>query len=157
MTHHHRLTLAGILGLALVSPSLGQAPTRTPAKPAPKLQAVAETRLLMEALTHANFNGLEKILRSEKIDSESWTFARGQALLIAESANLLMLRPPKNAGQDAWMKASVELRDRATVTARAVAGRDVERSRIELVNLAGACNACHKTFRVEQRFRPFEN
>ena len=61
----------------------------------PKLEAVAETRLLMEGLAQANFRGLERLLAEKPGEVKTWTFARGQALLIAETGNLLMLRPPK--------------------------------------------------------------
>ena len=38
---------------------------------------------------------IERLLSQKPADVQSWTFARGQALLIAETGNLLMLRPPK--------------------------------------------------------------
>src|SRR5688500_10674232 len=117
-----RLIFAG-LALSLLSlPAFGQPPyegpkprtpttppkTVTPSKPAsgtpPRLVPVAETKLLMEGMTHTNFQGIEKILKGTSIDPESWGFARGQAILIAESGNLLMLRPPRNSGQDLWLK-----------------------------------------------------
>lgn len=136
-----------------------QQPSRGSSRPpanAPRLVPVAETRLLMEGMTNANYLGLEKILKSNEIDKDHWTFARGQALLIAESGNLLMMRPPRNSGQDAWMKAAAELRESATQLARAVTSQDVERSRLALVTMSNTCNNCHQTFRVPQRISPFE-
>src|SRR5262245_56640075 len=82
------------------NPPAGNPPTGT--KFTPKLEPIAETKLLMEGLAHANFRGLERILAQQEIDARRWTFARGQALLIAETANLLMVRPPKKDGQQAW-------------------------------------------------------
>ncbi len=144
------LTLAaGLLATPRVNPQ------RPPAKPAPKLEAVAETRLLMEGLNQANFRGLERLLKQKPADADAWTFARGQALLIAETGNLLMLRPPKSKGQDTWMEGSAELRDAATVLARAAGNRDYERSRAALGELANSCNRCHQTFRVPVRITPF--
>src|SRR5437016_6311219 len=71
------------------------------AKITPKLEPVAETKLIMEGLLHANFRGLERLLNQKAPDAQAWKFARGQALLVAEGGNLLMLRPPKNQGQQA--------------------------------------------------------
>src|SRR4051794_33113135 len=65
--------------------------TKEPSKVSPKLEPVAETRLLMEGLAHANFRGIERILKEKPAEAQAWTFVRGQALLIAETANLLML------------------------------------------------------------------
>lgn len=121
----------------------------------PRLEAVAETRLLMEGLAQANFRGLERLLKQPPKDAEAWVFARGQALLIAETGNLLMLRPPHNQGRSAWYERATDLRSAATRLALAAAGRDYQRCRSGLGDLANACNRCHQTFRVKHTVRPF--
>ena len=78
---------------------------RGESRPLPRPEAVAETRLLMEALMEPNFRGLEKVLGTRPANTESWTFARGQALLIAETGNLLMLRQPRVEGKEVWLQA----------------------------------------------------
>jgi len=121
----------------------------------PKLEPVAETRLLMEGLLHSNFRGLENHLKQQPADNDTWAFVRGQALLIAESGNLLMLRPPKNAGQDLWMDRAADLRELAVRAAQQAAARDLERSQLALIDLAGACTRCHQSFRVPVQIRAF--
>jgi hypothetical protein len=136
---------------------------KVPARPGPKtadrttprLIAVAETKLLMEGLTLPNFRGLEKLLQNKPKDVESWTFARGQALLIAETGNLLMLRPPHNPGEKVWLSRASALRASATALARVLAQRDFDKSRKALGVVATRCNACHQTFRVKVRITPF--
>jgi hypothetical protein len=142
--------LAGIVGLTVTSHAAPPASS----KPLPSPQAVAETRLLMEALNQANFRGLEKLLGEKPANAEAWTFARGQALLIAETGNLLLLRPPRQ-GQIIWMDRSADLRTAATRLARAAGERDYDRSRAELKEVANCCNRCHQTFRVPVRLAPF--
>src|ERR1700704_4113013 len=111
MPRHMRNLAAGLVFLsAAVMPGLGQ---NTGGKVVPKLEPVAETRLLMEAIAHANFRGLERNLTKKPMDDSAWVFARGQSLLIAETANLLMLRPPKNQGEAVWMERSMDLRSQA--------------------------------------------
>jgi hypothetical protein len=123
----------------------------------PRLEAVAETRLLMEGLALPNFRGLGKLLRQRPDSLEAWTFARGQALLIAETGNLLMLRPPRApAAQAAWFARAMDLRDVARELARSAAAQDYERSRANFVRLANACNHCHQTFRKPIEIVPFE-
>ena len=100
-----RLLLGSMALLMLAVPAQPQVRTRT----VPRLDPVAETRLLMQGINLPNFRGLERLLNQKAPDAQVWTFARGQALLIAEGGNLLMLRPPKNQGQQAWFERAMEL------------------------------------------------
>ncbi|HZT83619.1 MAG TPA: cytochrome c [Gemmataceae bacterium] len=153
-----RVLCGALLALAafLIAVPRAEPQTKAPARPAaPRLEAVAETRLLMEGLNQANFRGLERLLKQKPADVEAWTFARGQALLIAETGNLLMLRPPKNKGQDAWMDRAADMRARATALARAAGNQDYPRTRAALADLANSCNRCHQTFRVPVKITPF--
>src|SRR5438105_3719 len=111
MRPHARSAACLLLFAAAVIPVLGQ--SGGGGKVVPKLDPVAETRLLMEGLAHANFRGLERNLSKTPIDDQSWTYARGQALLIAETANLLMLRPPKSQGEAVWFERAMDLRSQA--------------------------------------------
>jgi hypothetical protein len=135
--------------------ALTQTVPRAAPKFVPKLEPVAETRLLMEGLAHANFRGLERLLRQKPAEAEAWVFARGQALLIAETANLLMLRPPRNKGEQQWLERATDLRVSATQLARDVGSRAYERSREGLSAVAHSCNRCHDSFRVPVRITPF--
>jgi hypothetical protein len=137
---------------ALPQSTLRPAP---PPRPAPRLEPVAETRLLMEGLNQPNFKGLERILKDKPTDDEAWVFARGQALLIGETGNLLLLRPPKNAGEDVWMQHASAMRDSASKLARNIAKHDHEASKTGLTELANTCNSCHKAFRSTVRITPF--
>lgn len=125
-------------------PMQGQQPA------APRLEPVAETKLLMEGLARANFRGLERLLTKEPPDVETWTFARGQALLLAETGNLLLIRPPRTPGpaQTAWMTRAEELRTAATRLARLAGQKNFEGSRAALAETANVCNRCHQAFRI---------
>jgi hypothetical protein len=144
-------SIAVIVLSTAVIPGLGQ----NTGKVVPKLEPVAETRLLMEAIAHANFRGLERNLTKKPMDDQAWVFARGQALLIAETANLLMLRPPKNPGETAWMERSMDMRSQAMQLAQHLAKKDVERSKTAMQRLANCCNRCHQTFKTPIEIVPF--
>ena len=120
----------------------------------PKFEALAETRLLMEGLAQPNYRALEEHLRRKPADVDTWAFARGQALLVAETGNLLLLRPPRNQGRDTWMKQAMDMRQAAGALARQLGGRDYEGSKAALANLTTACNRCHQTFRVPVKVAP---
>lgn len=150
------LLLAFVCSLVLVGHAGTQPPPRPAPRPAPRLEPVAETKLLMEGLNQPNFRSLEKLLTKRPADEDAWMFARGQSLLIAETANLLMIRPPRNNGQDVWMERSMAMRDAASGLSRTLAKKDFDASRKGLVDLAGMCNRCHKAFRTPVKITPFE-
>ena len=150
--------LFALLVLGILLPLTATSQTNVPLSPRatpPKLVPVAETSLLMEGLAQANFRGLEKLLTEKPKNAESWKYARGQSLLIGETGNLLMLRPPKNQGQEDWMTWSAELREAASKLAKQIAAEDLTGSRLALIDVATACNRCHETFRVQTRLTPF--
>jgi hypothetical protein len=147
-----------LAGMLLVTSGEAQV-TRTPARPAPKafepkFEVLAETRLLMEGLAHANYRSLQRLLAKEPADRDTWVFLRGQALIVAETGNLLLLRPPRNSGRDTWMKLAMDMRSKAGNLARQAAGRDYVRAQVGLDSLATSCNNCHKTFRVPVKVGP---
>lgn len=149
------LRAALLLGLiALVAGTPGSAQVRSTPQFVPKFEAVAETKLLMEGLTNANYRSVNRLLKAKPTDVETWTFARGQAILIAESGNLLLLRPPRNSGRDTWMRLGMDMRERATVLARAAAERDYAQSKAAIQDLTASCNRCHQTFRVPVKVAP---
>jgi cytochrome c553 len=154
MKTYSRSASIGLLLLgAAVAPGLGQ---NTGTKVVPKLEPVAETRLLMEGLAQPNFRGLERSLNKKPLDDASWVFARGQALLIAETANLLMLRPPKNQGEAVWFERSMQMRGQALQLAQHLAKKDLEKSKAGMQSLATSCNRCHQSFRVPIDIVPFQ-
>jgi hypothetical protein len=156
MTWSRLLLLAPIaIMLVSTSPASPQLLPRNRPSTGPKPEPVAETKLLMEGLLQANLRGLEKNLRQPPADQETWTFVRGEALLIAETGNLLMLRPPKFEGQEAWLAAAAEIREKATGLAKSAAARDIDHCRKVLTEMAGTCNRCHQTFRVNVQITPF--
>ena len=93
-------------------------------------------------------------IKTKPPDNDTWVFIRGQALLTAETGNLLLLRPPRNSGRDAWMKLAMDMRSKAGVVAREASGRDHARARTALENLTTSCNRCHQTFRVPVKVGP---
>ncbi len=121
----------------------------------PKIFPIAETKIIMEGMTANNYQSMEKILQKKPEDAEAWSFARGQALLIAESGNLLLLRPPKSDGVVDWNRTSLELRENAAVLAKSLADHDYMKSREQFIALAQTCNKCHHKFRIETRVTPF--
>lgn len=124
----------------------------------PKLEPVAETKLIMEGLVHPNFKGLEKHLRQKPNDDQAWVFARGQAILLAETGNLMMLRPPKSAqAQQVWFDMATEFRTQSRALAALIATKDYDRSKSGLTALSTHCNRCHQTFKIPVEISPWDD
>ena len=148
MTHAAIARLVYCVVIAIVLVTAPPVTSQTPAKASVRFEPVAETRLLMEGFAHSNFRGLERILKEPPTDAKDWTFARGQALLIAETGNLLLMRLPKTSGQPIWTDRATELRTTAQNLAKIIASKDFEKSRAGLIGLSNTCNRCHQAFRV---------
>jgi hypothetical protein len=147
--------LRGAVTLALAPVLLSVAGAAKPApRVVPKFEVIAETRLLMDGLNQPNYQSLEKLLKQKPGDADTWTFMRGQALLIAETGNLLLLRPPRSGGADAWNQDAMDLRTAAAGLARKAGDRDYEGSVAGLRKVAAVCNRCHGTFRVAAHVGP---
>jgi hypothetical protein len=153
-------TLGGLAALALSAPHSPSQTRERPAAPAPtapppRLVPVAETRLLMEGLTNPNFDALTRGLKRKPADAEAWKIVRGQAILVAESGNLLLIRPPRTRqAQEAWAPRAVELREAGVKLAQAAGAKDHAAARAALAGVANACNRCHEAFRVQVRVSP---
>ncbi|MGL6095979.1 MAG: hypothetical protein ACRC7O_09320 [Fimbriiglobus sp.] len=149
-----RLIFAAV-PLLLIAPAAPSQPRAEPA--APKIEPVAETKLLMAGFAKPNFDGLGRTLRDKPTTANGWAFARGQALLVAESANLLLMRPPSDrVAHEAWFARTIEMRTAALGVAKAAAAKDHLAARGGVAGLANACNRCHEAFQVRHRVVPFD-
>jgi hypothetical protein len=156
MTRTRYLFAAAAFAVGAVFLSSAHSQPQPAKKAPPKLEPVAETKLLMEGIADPNTKALGKLFAARPKDAEAWAFARGQALLLAETGNLLLMRPPKTkGGEESWQAHAAELRESATALARSAAAKDYVQCRTALAGVANACNRCHQTFRVGLRVDPF--
>jgi hypothetical protein len=155
MNQISRGLILGAVGLMLLSGPFSWSQGPANPKQPPRLEPIAETKLIMEGFTKPNYDGLTKTLAKKPTEQEAWVFARGQALLVAESANLLMIRPPRTKGQqDTWMQRSMEMRSAAKELGTVIAAKDYPTTQAALAKLANQCNRCHADFNIKMRVEP---
>ena len=133
-----RTILAGVLSIALVTPIASQAP--------PLSRPVGTMSDLMVKIIYPSSDALFYIeTRLPKSDSE-WTVLQGQALMVAESATLLML-PSRMRDRDQWMQDAKLMLDAAEIAYQAALKKDV--AGIVAVNdqLVASCTTCHRHYR----------
>jgi hypothetical protein len=90
--------------------------------------------------------------RTPKTDTE-WTALEGQALMVAESANLLMM-PGRARDQKQWMADAKLMLDAAAEGYAAAKKHDVQG--IVMINerLLESCTSCHKNYRPNYGRKP---
>ena len=86
---------AGALGAGCLFLPVAQSQPAGSGRPTPRLEPVAETKLLMEGIAEANLRGLAKILREKPQEAEAAT---------GESTPSLTKDGPAKAGQTAQPK-----------------------------------------------------
>jgi len=90
--------------------------------------------------------------RTPKTESE-WTVLEGQALMVAETANLLML-PGRARDQKQWMADSKLLLDAGAAALKAAKAKDVPGITAISDQLLESCTSCHKHYRPGYGQRP---
>ena len=90
--------------------------------------------------------------RTPKTDTE-WGALEGQALMLAESANLLMM-PGRARDQKEWMTYSRLMLDAAADALAAAKKRDVDGIVLTGERLLESCTACHKGYRKDYGRKP---
>ena len=144
-------TIALIL-VACATVAEAQAPPKTtpPASPVapakPPIRNVGTMSDLMVKILYPTSDALFYIeTRTPKTDSE-WTALEGQALMLAESANLLML-PGRARDQKQWMDDSKLLLDVGAAALKAAKAKDVPGIVALSDQLYASCTTCHTHYR----------
>jgi len=138
------LTLVFLLGATV----LAQAPAapKQPAPGRPPTRNIGTMSDLMVKIIYPASDALFYIeSRAPKTDAE-WTVLEGQALMVAESANLLML-PGRARDQKQWMADAKLMLDAGAAAVKAAKGKNVEAIVALGDQLMESCTSCHKNYR----------
>ena len=121
--------------------------------PKPPTRNVGTMSELMVRIIYPTSDALFYIeSRTPKTDSE-WGALEGQALMLAESANLLMM-PGRARDQKEWMTYSRLMLDAAAGALTAAKKRDVDGIVFVGEKLLESCTACHKAYRKDYGKKP---
>jgi hypothetical protein len=129
-----------------VSIALAAALTQAASTDRPPTRNVGSMSDLMVKIIYPASDALFYIeSRTPKTDAE-WTALEGQALMLAESANLLML-PGRARDQKQWMADSKLMLDAGAAAVKAAKAKNVEAIVALSDQLYESCTACHKHYR----------
>lgn len=99
----------------------------------------------MEYVFQPTFRRLKPAMATAPPDNKVWKAVKADALILAESGNLLLMREPKEDIAD-WVKHSVEVRDFGAELYRAARAKDHTAARKNYEAMVENCNACHHQF-----------
>jgi len=145
-----------LAGSALPQPLAFQAPpspaAQTPAPadaaagpPAP--QRVGSMSELMVDIIYPASDAIFYVTTREPTNDAEWNALRGRALMVAESANLLMM-PGRARDQDRWMADAKLLLDAGTAAFRAARRKDLKALEDLNDQLYQSCTTCHMHYRA---------
>ena len=101
---------------------------------------------LMVHLIYPTSDAIFYILTRTPTSTAEWGALEGQALMLAESANLLMM-PSRARGREQWIMDAQLLLDVGEAALRAAQDRDVEALSELNEQLYQSCITCHQHFR----------
>jgi len=137
-----------ILGvLFLAGAAMAQAPT---------FQPVATVSQIMIGITYPFSDALLYIERNPPKNDQDWEALQRQAVLLAESGNLLMM-PGRAKDQDEWMKDARLLVEAGMAAVKATRAKDIQAVLALNDQIVTACTTCHGQYHPRYRQRRRSN
>ena len=98
----------------------------------------------MEYVFEPNYKRLKAAMATEPADKQVWKGIKGDALTLAECANLLAMRVPEDGYM--WKDISLRVRGQGSQLYQAARKSDYASARKAYTSMLQQCNACHKKF-----------
>jgi hypothetical protein len=139
-------TLAFVFLIGATLSAQAPSATKTAAPGQPPTRNVGSMSDLMVKIIYPASDALFYIeSRTPKTDAE-WTVLEGQALMVAESANLLML-PGRARDQKQWMADARLMLEAGAAAVKAAKTKNVDGIAALSDQLMESCTSCHKNYR----------
>ena len=114
---------------------------------APSFQPVGSMGELMIRIIYPTSDALFYIERDPPKTDVQWNAIRAQALMLAESGNLMLL-PNRQRDQGDWIKETKVMIDLAATAYRAALAKDMDGILAVNDKLADSCIVCHQQYRA---------
>jgi len=114
------------------------------------VRTLANVRELHDLMISPASDAVFEASSNQPLDAKGWTTARNQALVLAESGNLLMVgtRVRDNGN---WMKMSRAMVDAAALAASAAEKKDAMALEAATDAITVSCMECHRPYRDQGR------
>src|SRR5882672_4078740 len=152
MRRSSTFSLVAGIAIAMATAALAQGrPEGRPLRPqAGGVRALANVRELHDIMISPASDAVFDATARQPLDEKGWTTARNQALVLAESGNLLMVgsRVRDNAN---WMRMARALLDAAAQAFTAAQKKDAKALEVATDAITVACMECHRPYRDQGR------
>jgi hypothetical protein len=108
-------------------------------------QPVATVKQVMKAMVEPASNAVFAAAGDPPKDEAGWQGAEYQALVLAETANLLIMQG-RAVDKGEWVKQAVALREAAQLAAAAARAKDAGKLGTAGDAVYGTCETCHKSY-----------
>ncbi len=133
---------------------LAQAPPAQLSSPGdPSLKSIGTMSELMVDIIFPTSNEIFYVGRNEQKTEKDWLSLQTNALMLGESANILMAEN-RARDKDRWMKDARLLREVGDKAFKAAKARDLDALKALNDDLYEACQSCHEHYRPGYRRRP---
>ena len=112
----------------------------------PPMRNIGSMSDLMVKIIYPTSDAIFYIESRTPTTEAEWNVLEGQALMLAESANLLMM-PGRARDQKQWMADSKLMLDAGAAAVKAVKSKNVEAISALSDQLLESCTSCHKHYR----------
>lgn len=99
----------------------------------------------MEYVFEPSYKRLKAAMAAAPADNNGWKVIKAESLTLAESANLLLHRIPKDDGA-AWSEQAIAVRDLGGQFYKAAKQKDFPAAREHYQGMLKNCNRCHEQF-----------
>lgn len=99
----------------------------------------------MEYVFEPAYKRLRTSLSTAPADKAAWKAVKGDALTLAEAANLLIRRAPKD-GRDQWIERATHVRQQGALLFKAARKSDYPTTQMAYRAMIDNCNQCHQKF-----------
>ena len=118
--------------------------------PATGVRTLANVRELHDLMISPASDAVFVASANQPLDAKGWSTARNQALVLAESGNLLMVGSRvRDSGN--WMKMSRAMVDAAALAATAAEKKDARGLEAATDAITVSCMECHRPYRDQGR------
>ena len=140
--------------LLLAASALAAQPASPALPAAPVTPAIVGTMSdLMVKVIYPASDAIFYITTRQPTTESEWVELQGKALMVAESANLLMM-PGRARDEDRWMQDAKLMLDAGTVAYRAARRKDLAALEAVSDQLYESCTSCHQHYRPNYGRRP---
>lgn len=105
----------------------------------------ADMHEFMEYVCEPPYKRLKAAMANPTPDNAVWKSVKSDALILAESGNLLIGRPPEKEAAE-WLKLAASVRDSGGALYRAAKKKDPAEAHKQWELMLHNCNSCHKQF-----------